>query len=57
MSDFKKYPKEVQDLFDKSYTIAKIMFQGKHSYGSITEYDNAWKRFANENSKARYEIF
>jgi len=32
---------------------AKIMFQGKHSYGSITEYDNAWKRFANENSKAR----
>ena len=36
---------------------AKIMFQGKHSYGSITEYDNAWRRFANENSKARYENF
>ena len=35
---------------------AKIMFQGKHSYGSITEYDNAWKTFANKNSKARYEI-
>lgn len=48
MSDFKKYPKEVQDLFDKSYTIAKIMFQEL-----VTQYETAQEDW---NTTARHEI-
>ena len=32
---------------------AKIMFQGKMSYGSITSYNDAWKEFANTNQEAQ----
>ena len=48
MSDYKKYPKEVQDLFDKSYTIAKIMFQEL-----VTQYETAQEDW---NTTARHEI-
>ena len=48
MSDYKKYPKEVQDLFDKSYTIAKIMFQEL-----VTQYETAQEEW---NTTARHEI-
>ena len=45
-------------MFD-SYSIksiddfARIVFEGKHSYGSITRYDKAWKDFAKMESKAQ----
>tara|TARA_R100000329_G_scaffold82786_1_gene70418 strand:- start:636 stop:848 length:213 start_codon:yes stop_codon:yes gene_type:complete len=48
MSDYKKYPKEVQDLFDKSYIIAKIMFQEL-----VTQYETAQEDW---NTTARHEI-
>lgn len=48
MSDYKKYPKEVQDLFDKSYVIAKIMFQEL-----VTQYETAQEDW---NTTARHEI-
>ena len=48
MSDYKKYPKEVQDLFDKSYTIAKIMFQEL-----VTQYETTQEDW---NTTARHEI-
>ena len=48
MSDYKKYPKEVQDLFDKSYTIAKLMFQEL-----VTQYETAQEDW---NTTARHEI-
>ena len=48
MSDYKKYAKEVQDLFDKSYTIAKIMFQEL-----VTQYETAQEDW---NTTARHEI-
>ena len=48
MSDYKKYPKEVQDLFDKSYTIAKIMF-----HELVTQYETAQEDW---NTNARHEI-
>ena len=32
---------------------AKLLFQGKLSYGSITRYNDAWKEFATTNKEAQ----
>lgn len=48
MSNYEKYPKEVQELLDKSYNIAKIMF-----HELVTQYETAQEDW---NTNARHQI-
>ena len=48
VSEYEKYPKEVQDLFDKSYNIAINMFKEL-----VTHYETAQEDW---NTTARHDI-